>query len=147
MAINVNDIQHDWGTITVKVNGVEIVGIKSISYSDAIEREKVYGAGRLPLGMTPGKYTTEQGSMTVFERQFREILLAFGNDWGNTTFETEVRYAATGLPTQVDIVEGCLWAGAPGGGEEGAAPLERELKFDYLRVKRNGLYLVAPATA
>ena len=38
-------------------------------------------------------------------------------------------------------------AGTGGGGEEGSAPLEREMKFDYMRVKRDGNYLVALPTA
>ena len=65
MAITVNDIEYSWGSITLKIRGVEITGFKAVSYSDEVEREAVYGAGRHKLGMTRGKYTTEQGSLTV----------------------------------------------------------------------------------
>lgn len=148
MAITVNDIEHSWGSITVKIGGVEITGFKAISYSDAIEREGVYGAGRHKLGMTRGKYTTEQGSITAFLKQERELIAAAGDGWGDVgPFEIEVRYADPGSTTHVDVVEGCRWAGTGGGGEEGSAPLEREMKFDFMRIKRDGVYLVALPTA
>lgn len=144
MGATINGIEKSWASITTKVRGAEIVGYKAISYSDSISREKVYGAGRMPLGMTRGKYETEQGSMTVYERQFRELLAAFGDGWGDVVFDIEVRYSDPGEDTHVDVLESCRWAGAPGGGEEGSSPLERELKFDCIRIKRDGVYLVSP---
>jgi len=144
MGATINGLEKSWASITTKVKGEEIVGYKAISYSDSISREKVYGAGRMPLGMTRGKYEAEQGSLTCFEREFRQLLTAFGNGWGDVVFDIEVRYADPGEDTHVDVIESCRWAGAPGGGEEGSAPLERELKFDYVRIKRDGKYLVAP---
>lgn len=148
MAITVNDIEYSWGSITLKINGKEITGFKAISYSDAVEREAVYGAGRHKLGMTRGKYTTEQGSITAYLKQEREIINDLGDGWADYgPFEVEVRYAEPGEDTHIDIVEGCRFAGTSGGGEEGASPLEREMKFDYMRVKRDGNYLVALPTA
>lgn len=148
MAITVNDIEYSWGSITLKIRGVEITGFKAVSYSDAVEREPVYGAGRHKLGMTRGKYTTEQGSLTAYMKQERAIIGEFGDGWADAgPFEVEVRYAEPGEDTHIDIVEGCRWAGTGGGGEEGSAPLEREMKFDYMRVKRDGNYLVALPTA
>lgn len=148
MAITVNDIEYSWGSITAKINGKEITGFKAISYSDAVEREAVYGAGRHKLGMTRGKYTTEQGSLTAYLKQEREIINDLGDGWADYgPFEVEVRYAEPGEDTHIDIVEGCRFAGTSGGGEEGASPLEREMKFDYMRVKRDGNYLVALPTA
>lgn len=148
MAITVNDIEYSWGSITAKINGKEITGFKAISYSDAVEREAVYGAGRHKLGMTRGKYTTEQGSITAYLKQEREIINDLGDGWADYgPFEVEVRYAEPGEDTHIDIVEGCRFAGTSGGGEEGSSPLEREMKFDYMRVKRDGNYLVALPTA
>lgn len=147
MAITVNDIEFSWGDITLRQGGIEITGFKAVSYSDAVEREAVYGAGRHKLGMTRGKYTTEQGSLTVYLKQEREIIAARGDGWADgDPFEIEVRYAAPGQDTHIDIVEGCRWAGTGGGGEEGSSPLEREMKFDFMRIKRDGVYLVALPT-
>lgn len=147
MAITVNNIEYSWGSITVKVRGKELTGFKSIGYADSVEREAVYGAGRHKLGMTRGKYTTEQGTLTCYLKQEREILAELGNGWADADpFEIEVRYAEPGQSTHVDIVEGCRWAGTGGGGEEGSAPLERELKFDFMQIKRDGAYLVALPT-
>lgn len=147
MGATINGLEKSWASITLKVKGEEIVGFKGISYSDSISREKVYGAGQMALAMTQGKYETEQGSITVYERQLRQIITAAGgNGWGSVVFDVEVRYADPGEETSTDIIESCRWAGVNGGGEEGSAPLERELKFDCMRIKRNGVYLVAPET-
>lgn len=144
MAITVNDTEYSWGSITLKQKGRELTGFKAISYADSVSREKVYGAGRLPIGMTRGKYEAEQGSITAFLKQEREIISEAGDGWADgDPFEIEVRYAEPGQDTHVDIVEGCRWAGTGGGGEEGSAALEREMKFDFMRVKRDGKYLVA----
>lgn len=144
MAIVVNDVEYSWGSITLKILGVELIGYKAISYSDAIEREAVFGARRHKIGMTKGKVTTEQGSVTMYLKQHRELLDTLGDGWGDVRFDCEVRYAEPGMPTRVDIVEGCKFAGNPEGGEEGASALEREVKFDFMRISRDGKYL-APA--
>lgn len=144
MAITVNDVEYSWGSITLKINGVELIGYKAISYADGIEREAVYGARRHKIGMTRGKITTEQGSVTMYLKQHRELLDTLGDGWGDVRFDAEVRYAEPGMPTRVDIVEGCKFAGNPEGGEEGASALEREVKFDFMRISRDGKYL-APA--
>lgn len=144
MAITVNDVEYSWGSITLKINGVELIGYKAISYADGIEREAVYGARRHKIGMTKGKVTTEQGSVTMYLKQHRALLDTLGDGWGDVRFDAEVRYAEPGMPTRVDIVEGCKFAGNPEGGEEGASALEREVKFDFMRISRDGKYL-APA--
>ena len=41
------------------------------------------------------------------------------------------------------MLEGCRFKGAPAGGEEGTSALTREFKFSYLRIKRDGKYLIA----
>lgn len=145
MGATINGLEKSWASITAKVDGEEILGFKAINYSDSVSREKVYGAGRVPQAMTRGKYETDQGTITVYERQFREILARFAGPggWGDRVFDIEVRYADPGEDTAIDILESCRWAGAPGGGEEGSSPLERELKFDCMRIKRNGVYLAA----
>lgn len=144
MAITVNDVEYSWGSITLKINGVELIGYKAISYADGIEREAVYGARRHKIGMTKGKVTTEQGSMTMYLKQHRELLDTLGDGWGDVRFDAEVRYAEPGMPTRVDIIEGCKFAGNPEGGEEGASALEREVKFDFMRISRDGRY-IAPS--
>ena len=60
---------------------VELIGYKAISYADGIEREAVYGARRHKIGMTKGKVTTEQGSMTMYLKQHRELLDTLGDGW------------------------------------------------------------------
>ena len=149
MGATINGIEKSWASITVKVRGVEIIGFKAISYSDSVSREKVYGAGRMPIAMTRGKYETEQGSITCYERQFREILALFAPNsqtgWADVVFDIECRYSDPGEATHVDVLEACRWAGAPGGGEEGSSPLEREMQFDCMRICRDGKYLVAPS--
>lgn len=149
MAITLNNIEHDWGGITTIIDGLEITGYKAINYADAIEREKVMGAGRTPIGMTRGVYSAEQGSMTMYLKQHRILIARLaakaraGDGWGDVPFDIQVRYGIPG-DTHIDIVEGAYLAGNPEGGEQGSSALEREVKFDFLAIKRDGVYLVPP---
>jgi hypothetical protein len=44
---------------------LQIVGCSSIDYDDDLKRSKVYGAQKVPLGLTSGKYEAN-GSVTMF---------------------------------------------------------------------------------
>lgn len=144
MAITVNNVEYSWGSITLKIRGVEIVGFKAISYEEGIEREDVHGARRHKIGMTKGKVTTEPGSITMYLKEKTKVVSELGDGWGDVEWDAEVRYAEIGQPTHVDIIEGCKFASNPGGGEEGAAALEREMKFNFMRVCSDGVYMVKP---
>lgn len=57
-----------WNSITVNLLGRDVEGISSLSYSDELEKENVYGAGKYPVGRGEGNYTAE-ASITLFKEE------------------------------------------------------------------------------
>lgn len=143
MATEANDIIASWVDLRLKVDGKELVGFTSLGCGDAIEDELVYGNSREPIGRTRGKYTVDDGTITLYHNTLVDILDTFGDGWGDKRFEVVEQIDLGNGRYSTTVLEGCRWKGAPAGGEEGTSALTRELKFSYLRIKRDGKYLVA----
>ncbi len=48
-----------WSKVQARVLGRELVGIRKIAYSDNVEIDNEYGAGRMPVGESEGNYKPE----------------------------------------------------------------------------------------
>ena len=53
--LKVNGKTYDWGDVDLKLPGVT-TEIEEISYDDELEKELVYGHGKLPRGYGTGNY-------------------------------------------------------------------------------------------
>lgn len=143
MATDPNDIVSSFVDIRLKVDGAELVGYTNVSFGDKIEDEMVYGSSRTPIGRTRGKYSTEDGTLTMYHNTFVDMLARLGDGWGDKRFEITEQIDLGGGQFSTTVVEGCRFKGANGGGEEGVGALTRELPFSFMRIKRDGKYLVA----
>lgn len=45
-----------WNSATYHLYGRDVEGISELGYDDSVEKEKVYGAGRMPIGFAEGNY-------------------------------------------------------------------------------------------
>ena len=145
MGAEVNGFVHSWADLRMKVRGVEMVGFKAVKYGDKVTREKVYGARRHMIGFTRGKVEVDDATITMYEHEVRALLATLGQGWADVVIpEIIVQYGALGSAIHTDVLENCYLGGLEGGGEEGNTPFERELPFVVQRIKRNGLYIVAP---
>ena len=132
-----------WQSFTLNANGQEITGITGCKYAQKVTREMVYGASPYALGRTSGKVENEDSSITFLELALREFLAAMGNGYGRKPFEVVCQYGDIGTPVFTDILERCMLSGdGEGGGEEGTDAFKREVPFTFMRLKRNGLYLI-----
>lgn len=143
MSAEANDIFSSFVDLRLKVDGKELTGFTSLGCGDAIEDELVYGNQREPLGRTRGKYTVDDGTLTVYHNTFVDLLDIFGDGWGDKRFEMVEQIDLGNGRFSTTVLEGCRFKGAPAGGEEGTSALTREMKFSYLRIKRDGKYLIA----
>lgn len=48
-----------WNSITIRLFGRDVIGVKSISYDDQQEVDNEMGAGKYPVGETDGVYTAK----------------------------------------------------------------------------------------
>lgn len=143
MSAELNDIVASWVDLRIKLDGVELVGFTGVSFGDKIEDEMVYGAGRHPIGRTRGRYVTEDGSLTVYEDTFVELVKRLGDGWGDKRFEIVEQITLPDGSISTTVVESCRFKGGPGGAESGTSAITRELPFSFMRIKRNGRYLIA----
>lgn len=133
-----------WQSFSLKSStGREFLGITGCKYQQKVTREMVYGASPYALGRTEGKVENEEASITFLELELREFLAELGNGYGRKPFNLTAQYGAPGTPVYTDILERCMLSGdGEGGGEEGSDAFKREVPFTFMRLKRNGLYLI-----
>lgn len=143
MAATINDVEYSWADLRLKVNGKEIIAFKGIKYGDKVTREKVYGARRNAIARTRGKVEVDDCSVTMYESAVRALLAELGDGWADIPVEIVVQYGNPGVATHTDVLESCLFEGLDGGGEEGNSAFEREVPFSCMRIKRDGIYIVA----
>ena len=144
MAAIINGIEFSWADIRVKVKGKELVAFKGIRYGDKVTREKVYGARRHAIARTRGKVEVDDGSITMFESEARELINILGDGWADVLVdEIVVQYGEGGQETHTDVLEQVYFEGLEGGGEEGNSAFEREVPFSCMKIKRDGKYIVA----
>ncbi len=146
MAATINDSPFSWADIRTKVGSRELIGYKSIKYGDKCSTEAVYGARRHMLGRTRGKVEVDDGTITMFEHEARDLLEALGDGWADKVVDSiTVQYGNEGTSTHTDVLEKVRFVGLDGGGDEGTSALEREVSFTCMRIKRDGRYIVAAA--
>lgn len=144
--IYVNNKAYDFGSVIFKAAGVSYEGINSIKFGQKRERGKVYrmNRSRLPLGVTPGKVTTED-LVVKFNKQSAQLLRAdlahkAGNgSYGDLIFPITIQLAEPGLLPVTDEFPKCWIAGDDGSADDNTDPLYEEVIFGVMFMRRSGL--------
>lgn len=148
MTIGVNGNDYDWGSITLKTDGQLFDAFTKVAYGDKRTRTKGYSAGRhhAPTHRGNGKYEIDPVKVTGYKyelQNFRAALAAQtpdGVSYGNVEFEMIIQFEESGVLQQVEI-ERCVWFEDAAAHEENADPLQEEVSFDPMLIRRNGLTL------
>lgn len=64
----INGREYGWADIVVNIGGVPITGIRAVKYSQEMEKQDLYGAGRYPVARGYGRVKT-QASITLLAGQ------------------------------------------------------------------------------
>lgn len=62
-----------WNSATYNLYGRDVEGISELGYDDNIEKEMIYGAGRMPIGVGEGNYQATC-SLKLFKEEVVAIL-------------------------------------------------------------------------
>ena len=65
--------EHDFASLDIRVNGVPVQAVDSISLSDDVEVSVIRGTGGRPVGIVRGKYSA-RGSVTLAKSREIEFL-------------------------------------------------------------------------
>jgi hypothetical protein len=147
--LRVNNNQHSWGSIILKVDSDRFTGFTGISFSDKRERVKAYGMGKhhAPRGRSRGKYTIEPVKLTGWKGSIALLRAGLaqrssdGISYGDVEFQIVVQYVESDdVPLTVEI-DRCVWASNSSSDEESPDPLKEEIEIDAMLIRRNGLVL------
>jgi hypothetical protein len=107
----INGFYHSYADIEFTVNGLHFVGITEINYDDNLNRAKVMGTAKIPLGLTGGKYEANGDFEMLLEAAvLMELTLGIPllGGWRQTPVTATISYVPSGitnpLPLIVDVI-------------------------------------------
>lgn len=142
-APRVNGNQLSWGSMFIRVQGLDLYGSTEISYGVKRERTKAYGRGPRPRGRTRGKVTFENPKLKIARDSWRKLQAilasqsADGTSYGNTEFGLFVEGAEKDELFYASL-QRCVVVGVSESDSEGADPSVTELELDTMEIKENG---------
>lgn len=126
--------------VRVEVKGLEIL-VKSVSYSDSMERSQIEGNAQMSLGVSAGMYKAEDGEIEVYADEFAELVEAFGDKFYTQSFDISVAFAnenqGAGKLTNDKII-GCRWTKRGASDQAGSDALTRTLGYTPSYIQWNG---------
>lgn len=102
----INGVAYSWADIKVVINGIQIMGITAIEYSDKQEIANHYGAGRYPVSRGKGRITCE----AKISIEMKEVLAAQGSNsrlQDIAPFDVQVSYLPEGGKVVHDVIRNC----------------------------------------
>lgn len=136
----VNGFKTSFCSIEMRINGgLQLPGIKAISYKEALSFGKVYGNSSSKQGRTRGQLDGT-GSIEVYQDQWYALLdtvtlggargLSEGSDAITITYSEGMGIAM--LATKCDVLPGVRFHSPDFSGSEGTDALTVKLEFDIL---------------
>ena len=140
----VNGNYYSFANISWKVNGLFVLGIKSINYGHKVNSAFVRGTNALPLGITQGQYEPH-ADVEIFRPQW-ELLLASlaptGVGYMEVSSDMTVTYGGgldnAGLPTVTDQLIGCRITQVELSNADGVDASSVKLTIMPLQIKLSG---------
>jgi hypothetical protein len=120
--------------------------IRAVSFSDAIERALVYGAGRDPLGVTDGYYAPGDMSLEFLSKWFRTWARDVTNGGelmlGDLDFRLVLKRQARGdAEAHTDRVDFVINGAEDSGNQGSGDPLVTVCPCQPIDIWRNGVHL------
>lgn len=126
----INNVLYDFSCITLNIAGLELKGIQSINWTDSRDHVTVYGAGILPLGVTPGQWAGT-GSLEMILSDYNSLIKTL-NRFYDSEFSVSVVYSLGGnAPIREDLPK-CIFNSRAGDQAVGSDALTRSMDFIML---------------
>lgn len=142
---------ESWASIEfsiLKVGGPSTINIhlRAVTYSDALERELVHGAGREPIGATDPVYVPGDMSIEFYFKWWRTLIAELTNNGetkiGDHDMRMILKHQVRGVNGEpiVDTLD-FSFVGADDAPSQGPAPLVTTVPCFLTSVMRNGVML------
>jgi hypothetical protein len=132
----INGVRHDFSSIEFTIKGAACLGVKEIAYSDSLEPGEVRGTSAQLLGRTRGQLKSE-GSFTVPQQEWKELLDKLGNGFLEAVFDIVVNFREDGA-MYTDKILGCRVKKADRSHSNNADALEVKVELSVMRIEWNG---------
>lgn len=105
MAVLINGVNYSWGSVSLVLFGVPVVGITKISYKRSQKKENNYGWGVEPISRGYGNKEYE-GSLELYTDEWKRIIAASpdGDPTQIPWFDIPVVFGGTRLLPDKDIL-------------------------------------------
>lgn len=135
-----NGHEYSHTSLEVIINGIPVVGLKSINYSPKKEVGKVYGTAPQKLGRTRGKEdpTCEIELYSIEWEVIRKTLGVGGQGYMETPCEIIVTRAEPGRPVIVDHIWSAEVTDDAFSSSDGVDAHVIKVTFDVMRIQKNG---------
>jgi len=119
-----------------------IAEISAIDYPQAVERERVWGTGKYPLGTTIPRSPVGEGAMEMYAQRYRELIANMGDGYAEVDLSIQVKMRDGQGPLFVDTLQ-ALINGDEHSHAQGAGPLVVSVPLFYTQIKINGVSILA----
>jgi len=126
----INGIEYDFSTVTVTIDGTTYKSIQNINWTVGQDHQVVYGAGPLPVGVTPGTFNGT-GSFELLLSDYKGFAASL-TDMMQTYFDIQCVYSLGGLSVITEDLTKCIMTGNSGNNATGSAALTRSVDFIML---------------
>lgn len=62
-----------WNSVTMNIYGRDVEGISELGYDDEVDKELIYGAGRMPIGVGEGDYKAKM-TLKLYQEEVIAIM-------------------------------------------------------------------------
>lgn len=132
----INGEMYGWADIKCFVNGTLIKGITAIKYEDSQEIEKIYGAGRYPLGYGKGRIECS-GSITLLKEEIVALqnVAPKGRLQDLESFDIVVSYLPENGVISTDVLKNCKFTKNSREVSEGDTSISAEIELMIMSIK------------
>lgn len=133
---NINGLVYGFSDIELKVNGLVLEEVESISYDNTITREEFVGTSPEAIGRTSGS-VSYKGSFTMSLEDSERFLAILGSPIATQDFTITVAYSNPSKPLITDTLYGCLIDGFSESASKGGA-IKRQFNISIQHIDYNG---------
>lgn len=136
--LNGHEFSHT--SLEILIEGLPLIGVKSMNYSAKKEVGKVYGTAPQKLGRTRGKEdpTCDMEIYRIEWEVVKQRLGVNGQGFMERPVLIQVTIAEPGMPILVDQIWSAEVTEASFSSSDGTDPLVVKLTFDVMRILSNG---------
>ena len=126
----INGREYGWSDIVVNIGGVAVTGIRAVKYSEEMEKENVYGAGRNPVSRGYGRVKTT-ASITLLSGTIMALKAKAPNGqlFRIAPFNIVVNYQPDAGPMVTHVLKNCEFIKNEFDWKEGDMSKEIELEL------------------